>query len=710
VTRPNEREDPHEREIVRRVVERMPLAFAVFLAAAAISTAFEFVRFPERRLAMGAVAAFYAVLVAATGATLARRPAWAIPVLVAFLNVIGVVINVYHARVDASVAMCVWVLTALLCGAAVLLPWGRRAQAVACLGALLSYPFNLQAASVDPLAWAAGGAYLLCVVGLSVFGASLLGGYVRKDLQLSAVLSEREARLQSYFDLSLVGTAVVGPDGRCREVNEELCHLLGVPAAALVDRPWHDLVVAEEREIAQGLLCGALCGAPARMDFRCPRADGGTLYVTVAVRGLPGPDGRIDHALVLVHDITERRLAELERERSLARTETARRQAEEASRAKDVFLATVSHELRTPLTPILAWAELLHQGGLGTEGTSQGLDAIQRNARAQARLVDDLLDMSRLVAGEWRLERRSVDLREVVTTALDVVRPVAAAKGVAVESRLGDDAIMLAVDPDRMQQVVWNLASNGVKFTPRGGRVTVELEGDPDTVRIIVRDTGEGIPPDFLPHVFDAFRQADESPTRRHEGLGLGLAIVRALVERHGGAVLARSDGDGATFIVELPLRAGDARETAPAAPARPHAACRPLEGVRVLVVDDDPDSNVVVSTLLSTRGASVRTALSASEALAIADGWRPDVVVSDIAMPGEDGISLLHALRARRKTLGEVPAIALTAYGSGADRVRLLGEGFRAHVAKPFDPAHLAAVVETTAHAGPGSEPARAS
>jgi len=698
----NERHDPHGQEIVRRIGERVPLAFGIFLACAGLATFFEFVRFPERRLVMGGVAALYGVLVLAAHTTIARRPGWTIPVLVGFVNVIGVVINVYHARVDASVAMCVWVLTALLCGSAVMFSWGRRAQALASLGALLSYPINLQAPSADPLMWGAGGAYLLCVVALSVFGASLLGGFVRTGLHLSAVLSEREARLQSYFDLSLVGTAIVGPDGRCREVNEEFCRLFDAPAASLLDRPWHDLVVAGEREVAQGLLCGALCGAAARMDFRSPRADGAPLYVTVAVRGLPGHAGSIDHALLLVHDVTDRRLAELERERSLERTETARRQAEDANRAKDVFLATVSHELRTPLTPILAWANLLHEGGLGTEGTNRGIDAIQRNARAQARLIDDLLDMSRIVAGEWRLACRPVDLRDLITAALDVVRPTADAKGVALESRLGDDPIVAAVDPDRMQQVVWNLASNGVKFTPRGGRVSVEVEGDADTARIIVRDTGEGIPPDFLPHVFDAFRQADGAPTRRHEGLGLGLAIVRALVERHGGAVLARSDGDGATFIVEVPLvpaaGLGTGSEDRPLAPDP--SASRPLSGVRVLIVDDDVDSNAVVSVLLRRRGAQVRTASSASEALAIADAWHPDVVVSDIAMPGEDGISLLHALQARRETLGEVPTIALTAHGSGADRVRLLGEGFRAHVTKPFDPAHLAAVVETTAHA----------
>jgi CheY-like chemotaxis protein len=299
-----------------------------------------------------------------------------------------------------------------------------------------------------------------------------------------------------------------------------------------------------------------------------------------------------------------------------------------------------------------------------------------------------------------------VDLRDVLASALDVVCPAADAKGVTLGRELGDAPVVVSGDADRLQQVVWNLLANAVKFTPRGGRVDVAIEATDDTARIVVNDTGEGIPADFLPHVFEPFRQADGSATRRHEGLGLGLAIVRALVERHGGTVCAASAGTGATFTVDLPRLA-----TAPAVDRTAGPACvpagafgagarRPLRGLRVLVVDDDEDSNTVVGTLLRTRGASVQTACSVSDALAIAESWRPDVVVSDIAMPGEDGIMLLRALQDRCGAIGSVPAIALTAYGSGADRRRLLDAGFQAHVAKPFDPVHLAAVVETTAHA----------
>lgn len=705
-TPPTPPHDPHDEAIARRVAERAPVALAVFVVCAGTAAAFEFVRFPERRLAMGIVAVLYVVLAAGAQRTIGRRPSVAVPILVGFVNAIGVIINAYHAQMDASVALCIWVLTALLCSTAILLPWGRGPQAVASVGALLSYPVNLQAASADALVWAAGGAYLVCVAVLAAFAADLFARYVRNDLHLTATLSEREARLQTYFDLSLVGTAIVDVDGVCREVNEEFCRLFGGDAGQWIGRRWLECVADAEREVAHGLLCQALGRVPGRMDFQCRCADGRAVFASVAIRGLPGATGRIDHALVLVHDVTDRREAELEREASLARTEAARRNAEEANRAKDAFLATVSHELRTPLTPILAWADMLREGEVDGEDATRGLGVIHRSARSQARLIDDLLDMSRIVAGDWEVTRHPVDLCAVLDAALDVVCPVADAKGVVVERTVPEEPGVVSGDPDRLQQIAWNLLSNAVKFTPRGGRVCAAIEANGATVRLTVRDTGEGIPPEFLPHVFEPFRQADGSSTRRHEGLGLGLAIVRALVERHGGTVTADSTTTGATFTVELPRLPSDVIDRAVRASPSPVAGCGPrarraLGDLRVLVVDDDEDSNAVVSTLLVTRGASVRTARSAAEALEVAESWRPDVVVSDIAMPGEDGIALLRALESRRGTIGPVPAIALTAYGSSADRRRLLDAGFQAHVAKPFDPVHLAAVVETTAHSG---------
>lgn len=529
---------------------------------------------------------------------------------------------------------------------------------------------------------------------------------MRHDLRLTAELSEREACLQSYFDLSLVGTAIVGADGRCREVNEELCRMFDTSAAALRGRHWWELVSPEERTVGQGMLAQALAGAPTRLDLACLGREGAPLHATIAVRGLPGPEGRLDHAVVLVHDSTERHRAEAAREASLARTEAARREAEEASRAKDAFLATVSHELRTPLTPIMAWTDLLLDGTLGGTETARALGSIQRNARAQARLIDDLLDLSRIVAGEWRIERRPLDLGAVVRSAVDVTRPTAEAKGVEILTRVPEKGPTIFGDGERLQQVVWNLLANAVKFTPRGGRVEVEVAPSDRGALVRVRDTGEGIPGAFLPHLFEPFRQADESPGRRHAGLGLGLTIARALTEGHGGTIHAASEGEGrgAVFTVKLPA-GGEATgsrhtvETAHEVMGGPRAT---LRGIRVLVLDDDPDSNAVVAALLVGRGAMVQTALGAAEALAVLERWRPDVIVSDIAMPGEDGLAFLRELRRRQDTLADVPAIALTAFGGSDARRRLLAAGFQAHVAKPFDPVHLAAVVETAAGGPP--------
>ncbi len=703
---------PYEAEVVRRVAERAPLGFAVFLLCLVLNTIFESLHFPERRVWMATFAAGFLLLVAVASALVRRRPAWSVYVLVAFVNLVGVALNVYHLLVGASVAMGLWSLTGLLTASAVILPWGSRSQALACVGTLLSYPLQL-AAGTDPLTWGAGGTYLFLVGSLGVFAASLFARSLRSDLQLMAALSEREARLQSYFDLSLVGAAILSPDGRCGEVNDELCRMFGYSVPELLRLSWLDLVHAEECRTAAAVLARALspAGTPQARDVRCVRKDGETLDAIVSVRGLPGPEGAIDHVMVLVQDITERKRAEAERERYLAQAETARRQAEEASRAKDVFLATVSHELRTPLTPILAWSRLLREGRLGAEKTTAGLAAVERSARAQARLIDDLLDVSRLAARDWRVALRPMELAPVVRTAVEVVRPAADAKGVALETALPPLAVPVQGDPERLQQVVWNLVSNAVKFTPRGGQVRIALERVDDRARLTVRDTGEGISPEFLPYVFERFRQADSSGTRRHGGLGLGLAIVRGLVERHGGTVRAESagTGQGAVFTVELPLLASVVEEAAHVQPGRqvttaePDAAPGlPLGGLRVLVVDDDPDSNAVVSALLVSCGAEVQTAVSTPEALEVAGRWQPDVVVSDIAMPGEDGCTLLREIRSRGGPLGRVPAVALTAHAGMDDRRRVLAAGFQAHVVKPFDPAQLTAAVENAAHAGP--------
>jgi len=697
--------DRYGEEMLRRVSARAPLGFTVFLGCLALSILFEVLQFPERRAWMAAFAAGFVCLVALCWALVRRWPALTVPILLGFVNVVGVALNGYHVIVGASLAKCVWVLTGLVASAAVILPWGSRNQALACVGMLLSYPLHLEAGTADPLAWGAGGTYLAVVVSLSVFGASLFARHVRGELELTAALSEREARLQSYFDLSLVGTAILSPDGNCNEVNDELCRMFGYTRIELLGKSWRAIVHHDDRAAFAALLRRILSGsgAPERRDTRCMRKDGEAMFAIVSVRGLPGPHGAIDHAMVLVQDITERRRAEAERERYLERAEEARQRAEEASRAKDEFLATVSHELRTPLTPIVAWSNMLRTGELRSERRTAALAAIEQSARAQAQLIDDLLDVSRIVSGEWRLALRPVELAPAIEAAVEVMRPPADAKGVRLEVSLPEVAVPILGDPDRLQQIVSNLLSNAVKFTPRGGLVQVTVERLESRARLIVRDTGEGIDPHFLPHVFERFRQAESSAARRHGGLGLGLAIVRTLVDLHGGTVRADSPGKGlgAVFTVDLPL-AADVASAIDEAARREHAVRRvSLGGLHVLVVDDDPGSNAVVGAVLASRGVEVRTAGSTPEALEIAGRWPPDVLVSDIAMPGEDGYALLEKLRAREGDLGHIPAIALTAYAGSTDRLRLLAAGFEAHIAKPFDPAELAAAVEEAASHG---------
>jgi signal transduction histidine kinase/ActR/RegA family two-component response regulator len=377
----------------------------------------------------------------------------------------------------------------------------------------------------------------------------------------------------------------------------------------------------------------------------------------------------------------------------------ARRQAEEANRLKDEFLATLSHELRTPLNAILGWAQMLRSGRLDEATTERAVETIERNAKAQAQLIADILDVSRIITGKLRLELGPVELPHVIEAALDSVRPAADAKEIHLAVRLDPQLPPLLGDANRLQQVVWNLLSNAIKFTPRGGRVEVELRQSGPGVEVRVSDTGIGIRPDFLPYVFDRFRQAESSTTRAHGGLGLGLSIVRHLVELHGGTVAVESpgEGQGTTFIVHLPVRSAalavDRRQSHPAWSAPP------LDGLHVLVLEDEADTRELVTLTLTQGGAQVTAVPSAAEALAALDRSLPDVLVSDIGVPGEDGYSLLRKLRAREPARGGlVPAVALTAYARTEDRLQAFTAGFQMHLAKPVDPAELVAVVASLA------------
>ena len=461
-------------------------------------------------------------------------------------------------------------------------------------------------------------------------------------------------------------------------------------------------------------------------DIRPLRPDTPTLLITghgqhdlvvQALRGgaydfIPKPIDRDYFVASLKRAIETRHLRrQLDEQRStLERTvEERTRELRKANDVKDQFLAMLSHELRSPLGAIRIWASLLRTGKLDPERSARALEAIERSAVTQAKLIEDLLDVSRIVTGKLVLDVGPVDLTDVAEAALDAVRAAAEAKQIRLEQVFELTGKQVEGDPARLQQVVWNLLSNAVKFSAAGGRIVLRVSRARSEAVVSVRDEGEGIEAEFLPHVFERFRQADSTRTRTHGGLGLGLAIVRDLVALHGGAVAAESGGkgQGATFTVRLPLVEGrpEARrvvalgpafkgERAPAAPT--------LRGVRVLVVDDDPDARESVAAVLEQAGATVQAVESAGDAVESLQREPSDVLVSDIAMPGEDGCALLRKIRARGGALGHVPAVALTAYAGTADRVRVLEAGFQVHLAKPFDPFELAAVVESAAHATP--------
>lgn len=403
----------------------------------------------------------------------------------------------------------------------------------------------------------------------------------------------------------------------------------------------------------------------------------------------------------------ERKRGEEERAQLLISEQRARQEAEAANRTKDEFLGTLSHELRTPLTAILGWARMLSAGQLDESNRQRALETIERNARAQSQLIEDILDVSRVISGKLRLEVRPLDLGTVIEAAVDTALPAADAKDIRLQRVLDSGASMVSGDSTRLQQVVWNLLSNAIKFTPKGGRVQVRLERINSHVEIVISDTGQGMSADILPFIFERFRQADSTSTRAHGGLGLGLAIVRHLVELHGGTVEAESAGvgQGATFTVKLPLiamRSVDLSSERSEDRVHPTASsdvpfeCPPvLDGLHVLVVDDEEDARVFVKTVLEQCGARVSVARSAAEALAALKKLRPDVLVSDLGMPEEDGYSLIKQVRALpSEEGGRTPAAALTAYARVEDRMKVLRSGFQIHLPKPIEPAELVTVV----------------
>ena len=505
------------------------------------------------------------------------------------------------------------------------------------------------------------------------------------------------AAIVDSFDDAIVSKTF---DGLITSWNRAAERMFGWTAAEAVGRSISIVVppenLAEEEDILARIRHGEKIE---HFETVRMRKDGSRFEASLTVSPILGARGEVIGASKTARDVSARKRAEAERAALMRAVQRAREEAEEINRSQDQFLAVLSHELRTPLNAIFGWARMLQSADLDETMTRRAVEAILRNATAQVQLVEDLLDVSRIITGKMRLDVQSLDLKSVIESALDAVQPAASAKDLSIETVLDSNAGPVRGAPDRLQQVVWNLLMNAVKFTPRGGCIRVLLRKAASNVEIVVSDTGEGIRPEILPFIFDRFRQGDSTTTRPHGGLGLGLSLVRHLVELHGGSVHAASDGPdlGATFVIELPLSVFDAPARASETEAK--AGTSPLHNVRVLLMDDDADGLDLTTVMLTNSGAQVKTAVTVAGALDVLESWPADVVVSDIEMPGEDGYELVRRIRAReRGSRSRLPVLALTAYGRPEDRRRTLAVGFNLHLAKPIDPAELVLAVANLA------------
>lgn len=516
------------------------------------------------------------------------------------------------------------------------------------------------------------------------------------------VSDEAQARLAAIVESS--DDAIISKDlnGIVTSWNRAAERIFGYTAAEMIGKSILTIIPRNRRNEEDSILAALRRGD--RVDhFDTIRVtkDGREVPVSLTISPLRDGEGRVIGASKIARDISDRRRVEAERDQLMESERVARTAAERANRSKDEFLATLSHELRTPLNAMLGWSQLMRTTPMDGSEITRALSAIERNVRLQSQLVDDLLDMSRIASGKMRIEIQRVNLLSVVESAIETARPAAAAKEIRLQPSLDSSAGTIAGDPVRLEQVVWNLLSNAVKFTPKGGHVRIVLERVNSHVEIRVSDDGLGIASEFLPHVFDRFRQAESSATRPFGGLGIGLALVKHIVELHGGVATATSPGlgHGATFSVCLPIAAAHEGDEAPAEGTSETASGRPvdLSGVHVLVVDDDEDALAVMRRLFEGSHAEVLTAQSAAEALAIIDLTIPDIVISDIGMSGEDGYSLIRKIRALpRERGGRVPAIALTAFARAEDRRRAMLAGFHVHFSKPVETVELRAAVAT--------------
>ena len=516
----------------------------------------------------------------------------------------------------------------------------------------------------------------------------------------AADLAQSESFNRSLLDSSADCIAVLTATGDVAFLNKAGLRQLHLPDDGAWQRMPFPALWPDHGAAATAAMQVAMSGGEGRFDASHDDAERLRRWWDVIVTPATDADGRVTRLIATARDVTRQRLADEERQVLLASERAARSEAERAARIKDDFVSTLSHELRTPLNAIVGWVGVLRQDQ-HPETLAKAIDVIDRNSRRQSQMIDDLLDMGRILSGKMRIEVQRVELATVIDEAILSAQPSAEAKGVRLLTTLGSAAIVRG-DPGRLQQVVWNLVSNAIKFTPRGGQVQVTLHKVNSHVHVQVSDTGTGIAADLVPQIFDRFRQADASTTRRHGGLGLGLSIVKSLVELHGGSVDAARDGEhcGATFTVRLPLAlASSPSGSGVKVPGAPLPNAASLTGLRVLVLDDEEDARDVVTRLLEDAGADVIAAGSAGDAeRMLAEGLVPHVVVSDIGMPDRDGYAFIQALRNMPPPLGTVPAAALTALARLEDRKRALLSGFQTHLAKPVDPAELVATVASLA------------
>jgi len=546
--------------------------------------------------------------------------------------------------------------------------------------------------------------------------AARLSRVEQQQLRAESLVREKEDDLkrQLHFDEAVMrnmgeGLYTVDDQDLLTFMNPAAERLFGWTIAELRGRKMHDATHHHHRDGSQFPIekCAAFQVVHqgktlVNHEDAFIRKDG-TFFDVVYSSAPLQRDGRIAGLVVVFHDVTEQKLAQQKLQQLLSREQLAREQAESVNRIKDEFLATVSHELRTPLSAILGWSTMLCNGSLDAAKSQRALEAIERNARAQAQIVEDLLDVSRTISGKLRLDIKPIELISVIKAAVDSVRPAAVAKSIQLELLLDPAADHIQGDAARLQQVVWNLLANAVKFSAPGGRVQVKLQRVGEMVQIVVSDNGEGIRADFLPRIFTRFQQADGTTTRRHGGLGLGLAIARHLVEMHGGTIEVHSDGPGhgAAFTVSVPaaipadVPASATSLSEPTEPAAASAGLSRLVGVRILAIDDEADAREMIKTLLENCGADVLTASSAKEGLEVLAGWKPHVIVCDIGMPEEDGYTFIRKVRDAERNNGvSIPAIALTGYVRIEERMRALEAGYQMFVPKPVEGGELISII----------------